>query len=206
MRLRGIYYAPFSYVEGVSALKKIRWARVFVALLVLSGIIYGTSLAYGVYTAHEKEIEDLQKLTEASLVPTAETSTPYTQVVPEGYSEFTQEEKESYHKSHLMLDDATVQTNRAKIKQGDFTGIKAIVYANSSKVAQWGNSTREIVRIKLTDSDQTKLDLMAAQYAGQEAGFEIEFYDNDGHFTVNRLVLGGPKQKGVNEGPSPQEN
>ena len=200
--------APFVLAMWkVVALKKIRWMRVAAVLVMLSGILYGTSLAYNEYAAHEKEIENLQSVAaHVSHQPSEETSTPYTKVAPEGYSKLTQQEKEEYHKSHLMLDDDTIRTNKEKIKHGDFTGIKAIVYANSSQVAQWGNSTKEAARIKLSDSDQAKLDLLAAQYAGQEAGFEIEFYDNDGHFTINRLVLGGLKDKKPNSEPIMQGN
>ena len=200
--------APFVLaIWKVVALKKIRWMRVTAVIVILSGIIYGTSLAYNEYAAHEREIENLQTVAaQVSHQSTEGTSTPYTNVAPDGYSKFTPQEKEEYHKSHLMLDDDTIKTNKEKIKHGDFTGIKAIVYANSSQTAQWGNSTKEAARIKLSDSDQTKLDLLAAQYAGQEAGFEIEFYDNDGHFTINRLVLGGLKDKKQDSEPAKQGN
>lgn len=179
-------------------MKKIRWSRVLAVLLTATAVAYGISLAYSEYATQAQEMETLQKLNEVKSEDASGSSpkveTPYTQTTQEHYSQLTPEQKAAYEKSHLMLDDATIQVNKEKIKKGEFTGIKAIVYANSSHVAQWGSNVKEVARIKLSDSDQAKLDLTAAQYAGQEVGFEIEFVDNDCHYTINKFVLGGLQQ------------
>ena len=190
-------------MKGVCVMRKIRWGRVFGAVSCLVILIGGSVLAYSEYANESLEIKKLQEIYDYDVLnPKKEAAAPIqkaTAVVPK-----------------FPLPPEITQANEEKIKKGEFVGIKAVVfkdrkspgqepyYENSSSASYYDNAywgagigveNKQYVRVKLSDSDRTKLDLLSAQHNGQYAGFEIEFYDNDGHFTINRLVLSEIQQQ-----------
>ena len=196
-------YPPL--LQKVINVRKIRWKRVFGAITCVAAIIGGSVFAYSKYAEDVAATEQLQKLYNYNVMDGKSKEDP---VVAENVTA-----KKTIPAFPLTLE--VTQANQEKIKQGDFTGVKAIVFAErkapgqeshgkDSKIsyydlAYWGPGNgmenNQFVRVKLTDSDRTKLYLLATQYTGQYAGYEIEFTDNDGHFTVLRLVLSGLQEK-----------
>ena len=181
-------------------MRKIRWGRVFGAVICLATIVGGSVYAYSAYTEDDAKLENLKQI--------------YNYNVFDGKKAEPAKEPEKAEKAKekmpvFPLGNDVVQANQEKIKRGEFAGVKAVVFVDRNAPGQeslgkesgstyydkafWGAGNggvnQQFVRVKLTDSDRTKLDLLATQHAGQYSGYEIEFTDNDGHFTVNRLLL-----------------
>lgn len=192
-------YPPL--LQKVINVRKIRWKRVFGAITCVAAIIGGSVFAYSKYAEDLAATEQLQKLYSYNVMDGKSKEDP---VVVENVTA-----KKTIPAFPLTLE--VTQANQEKIKQGDFTGVKAIVFAErkapgqeshgkDSKtsyydLAYWGpgdgRENNQFIHVKLADSDKTKLDLLATQYKGQIAGYEIEIIDNDGHFSVVRLVISG---------------
>lgn len=190
-------------------MRKIRWGRVIGTMTLLGVIVGGSVFAYNSYQQDLLEISKLQQVVYGS--PVGEQDASMAPVKPQ-----------------FPLIPEVIQANRAKLKNGEFTGIKAIVFKDRKApgqtsfkggssvsdyydIAYWGPGSGvendEFVRVKLTDSDRTKLDLLATQYPGQYAGYEIEFVDNGGHFTVLRLVVCAlPDSKAQPQPQAPAQN
>ncbi len=198
MRPRGAFRQVPLFLWKVISLRKIRWFRVFGAMVCLAAVIGGSVYAYSTYAEDTARIEELKQI--------------YNYDVLAGKKAEPVQANEKI--PAFPLAPEVVQANQDKIKRGEFIGVKAVVFVDRKAPGQespgrdsgatyydkafWGSGAgvenHQFVRVKLTDSDRTKLDLLAAQHTGQYAGYEIEFFDNDGHFTVNRLLLCGGQE------------
>lgn len=175
-------------------MRKILWGRVFGAVFCLAAVVGGSVFAYSKYTENDLEIKKLQQIYDGSVL---------------GEEKSVDDSKAKEIIPPFPLSPEVLQANKDKIKSGDFTGVKAVVFRSKQApgqlshidksesslydIAYWGSGqgfeNDDFVRVKLADSDKTKLDLLGTQHVGQQVGYEIEFIDNDGHFAVHRLIL-----------------
>lgn len=165
-------------------MKKLRWTRIIGTSVCIAAIIGGSVFAYDKYIENAAEMQNLQNLQKKSAAYSGEEK-----VVPP-----------------FPLGQDIIQANTEKIRSGDFSGVKAVVFQEGKppgqiakesdfELAFWGSGSgyenNQCVRVQLSDSDRAKLDFLAAQHEseGKHAAYEIEFVDNDGHFAILRLVL-----------------
>ena len=163
-------------------MKKLRWPRIIGASVCVAAIIGGSVFAY---TRHMENVAEVQNLKDTQEKVAAYSGTE--KVVPQ-----------------FLLGPDIVNTNKEKIKTGDFSGVKAVIFQEGKppgqitkesdcELAFWGPGAEyennQCIRVHLSDSDRTKLDFLAAQHEGKHAAYEIEFTDNDGHFSILRLIL-----------------